>query len=133
MPGRTRSLKGNTRPSFLEKGFTLLEILITTLVLALGVFALSQAFNAGVLSSTDAENADLALNIAQAKMEELRNTNFTSLASSGPTADPGFPNFNTTVTVSGSDPKTITVAVAWNVLGPASTTNVTLTTLRANY
>ena len=133
MPGRIRSLKGNARPPSLENGFTLLEILITILILGISVFAVFQAFSTGLLSSTDVENTDLALNLAQAKMEELRNTAFASLASSGSTADPNFPNFNTTVSVTGTDPKTVEVTVAWNVQGQASSTSVVLTTLRANY
>ena len=133
MPGRIRSLKGSARPPSLENGFTLLEILITILILGISVFAIFQAFSTGVLSSTDVENTDLALNLAQAKMEELRNTAFASLASSGSTADPNFPNFNTTVSVTGTDPKTVEVTVAWNVQGQASSTSVVLTTLRANY
>lgn len=115
------------------QGFTLPEILITIVLLTVGVIALSQAFNTGMLASTDAENVDLALNIAQAKMEELKNTNFSSLASNGPSTDPNFSNFNVTVSVTGADPKQIDVTVAWNVQGAATGTNVVLTTLRANY
>lgn len=105
--------------------------MITTLILALGILALSQAFSTGLLSSTDVENTDLALNIAQAKMEELKNTAFSSLASSGPAADPNFSNFNVTATVTGTDPKTVAVTVGWNTQGGSP--SVTLTALRANY
>jgi type IV pilus assembly protein PilV len=114
-----------------NQGFTLLEILITVVLLTVGVLALSQAFSTTLLTSTDAESVDLGLNIAQAKMEELKNTAFSSLASSGPTADSNFPNFNMTVTVTGADPKQIDVTAAWNVKG--GSTSVGLTTLRANY
>ena len=84
-----------------------------------------------MLASTDVENVDLALNIAQAKMEELKNTSFAGLSSSGPTADPNFSNFNVTVSVTGTDPKQIDVTVSWNVQGGSPT--VKLTSLRANY
>ena len=116
---------------FLEKGFTLLEILLAILLLAIGVVVLSQAWSVGLLASTDVENVDLASNIAQAKMEEIKNTSFASLASSGPTADAQFSNFNTTVAVTGTDPKQVVVTVAWNAKG--GSTNVALTTLVANY
>ena len=112
-------------------GFTLLEILITVVLLTIGVIALSQAFSTTLLTSTDTENVDLGLNIAQAKMETLRNTAFASIASSGPTADSNFSNFNVTVTVTGTDPKQIDVTAAWNVKG--GSTSVGLTTLKANY
>ena len=126
---QTRGRIHSRRP----QGFTLLEVIITVALLTLGVIALSQAFSTGMLASTDVENVDLALNIAQAKMEGLKNTAFASLASSGPTADPNFSNFNVTVSVTGVDPKQIDVTVAWNVQGAQASTSVALTTLRANY
>lgn len=113
-----------------SQGFTLLEILVTLIVLAIGGAALSEAFSTGVLSSTDVENVDLALNIAQAKLEEIRNTSFASIASSGPTADPNFSNFNVTAAVSGTDPKQVDVTVEWNVKGGSE--SVALTTLVSN-
>ena len=81
---------------------------------------------------SDIENVDLALNIAQAKMEEIKNTAFGSLSDSGPTADANFPRFSTTVKVAeGQNPMQVDVTVVWSVLG--SSTNITLTTLVANY
>lgn len=124
MPGKIVSRK----PS---RGFTLLEVILTLVLLTIGVFALSQAMSTGMLASTDSGNVDLALNIAQAKMEEIKDTAFASIAASGPAADANFPNFTTTVTVTGTDPKQIDLTVAWNVQG--GSTNVGLTTLIANY
>lgn len=113
-----------------NSGFTLLEILVTLVILALGVTALSQAFSTGILTSTDIENVDLALNVAQAKLEEIRNTSFAGIASSGPTADPNFSNFNVTAAVSGTDPKQVDVTVDWNVKGGSE--SLALTTLVSN-
>ena len=126
MPGPTPS-----PDSFRSRGFTLLEVLLTVVLLTLGVIALSQGFSTGMLASTEVENVDLALNIAQAKMETVKDTAFAGIASSGPTADPNFSNFNVTVNVTGADPKTVGVTVAWNVQG--GSTRVILTTLMANY
>lgn len=117
---------------FKKYGFTLLEVMIAVVLLAGGFIAIASAFNAGILASADVENVDLALNIAQAKMEEIKNTGFAGLADSGPAADPDFANFNVTVNVAeGQDPMQVDVVVAWNVLG--GSTNVTLTTLAADY
>ncbi len=99
-------------------------------ILSLGILVLSQAFSMGMLASRDVENVDLALNIAQAKMEEIRNTSFSNIGSSGPTNDSNFSNFTTTITVTGTDPKQVGVTVAWNVQG--GSTSVALTTLIAN-
>ena len=129
---RDKTLSRNPSPNP-ARGFTLIEIILAVLLFTIGVVAISQALNTGILASSDAENVDLGLNIAQAKMEELKGAAFASLSSSGPAADSNFSNFNVTVAVTGTDPKTIDVTVAWNVQGQAASTSVALTTLRANY
>ncbi len=115
-----------------NRGFTLLEVLIALIILTIGVTAIIWAFSAGMYATTDVENVDLALNIAQAKMEQIKNTPFANLQDSGPTADPNFANFNVSVNVAeGQNPMQVDVTVAWNVKG--GSTNITLTTLVANY
>lgn len=119
------------------QSFTLLEILITLIILTVGVIAITRAFNAGLLASTDIENVDLALNIAQAKTEEIKNTPFADLADSGPVpadSDPAssLARFNVTVDVAeGQNPMQVDVTVAWDVKG--GQTDITLTTLIADY
>lgn len=113
-------------------GFTLLEFMLALIIFSAGVIAIVQAFNAGFLSSEDVSNVDLALNIAQAKMEEIKNTNFSSLADSGPAPDTNFSNFNLTVNVAeGQNPMRVDVTVNWNVKGGQA--NVALTSLVTNY
>ncbi len=112
-------------------GFTLLEVIIAALILSIGIMALAQAFNLGLLASTDVEGIDLALNIAQARIEQIKNTAFASIVSSPSTPDSNFSNYNVTVTVTGVNPKQVVVTVSWNVKG--GSTNVALTTLVANY
>ena len=108
--------------------FTLLEILIALIIFSSGVIAIVWAFNRGMFASTDVENVDLALNIAQAKMEEIKNTDFLSLSDSGPTADPNFSGFDVTVNVAeGENPMQVDVDVGWDVKG--GSTSITLTTL----
>jgi len=115
-----------------KHGFTLLEVLIATVIFTIGVIAIIWALNSGIYATSDVENVDLALNIAQAKMEEIKNTAFTSLSDNGPTADANFPRFSTTVNVAeGQNPMQVDVAVAWEVKG--GQTNIVLTTLVANY
>lgn len=115
-----------------ETGFTLLEFMLALIIFSAGVIAIVQAFNAGFLSSEDVSNVDLALNIAQAKMEEIKNNNFSSLADSGPAPDTNFSNFNLTVNVAeGQNPMRVDVTVNWNVKGGQA--NVALTSLMTNY
>ena len=116
---------------FKKNGFSLIEVLITLILLTIGVVTISRAFSTGLFASTDVENIDLALNIAQAKMEEIKNTAFASLADSGPTADSNFSRFNVTVNVSeGQDPMQVAVTVSWSVKGGQN--SIILTTLVAN-
>jgi prepilin-type N-terminal cleavage/methylation domain-containing protein len=112
-------------------GFTLLEVVITIIILTIGVISICRAFSVGIFAHTDVENIDLALNIAQAKMEELKNTDFAGLVDSGPDADADFPKFNVTVNVAeGEDPMQVDVTVTWYIKGGEE--NVTLTTLMAD-
>lgn len=115
-----------------RNGFTLLEVLIATIILTIGVTAIIWAFSAGMYAVNDIENIDLALNISQAKMEEIKNTAVASLADSGPTADADFPRFSTAVDVAeGQNPMQVDVTVNWDVKG--GSTGFTLTTLIADY
>ena len=134
MPDRTlsRKLRFVMDMRIPGKGFTLLEFMLALIIFSSGVIAIVQAFNSGFLSSEDVSNVDLALNIAQAKMEEIKNTSFSSLADSGPAADTNFSNFNLTVNVAeGQNPMRVDVTVNWNVKGGQA--NVALTSLVTNY
>lgn len=114
------------------KSFTLLEVLIATVILTVGVIVITWAFGAGIFAAADIEDVDLALNIAQGKMENIKNTPLGSLSDSGPVADIDFPRFSTTVNVAeGQNPMLIDVTVIWNVKGGLASS--TLTTLVADY
>ncbi len=119
-----------------RKGFTLLEIMITIVLLAIGIAAITEAFNAGLFTSTDAENVDLALNIAQANLETIKNQSFADIDTdaeiSSLISNLGFSDFTLSGNVAeGQDPMQVDVTVAWNVKG--GTTGITLTTLVTNY
>ncbi len=113
------------------RGFSLLESLIATVVFTVGVVAITQALSVGIPAFQDIGNTDLALNIAESRLEQFKNTAFGSIRSSGPSNDANFPLYRVTVTVTGTDPKNITVRVQWTVKG--GTPSVSLRTLRANY
>lgn len=124
------------RYTYARKGFTLLEIMITIALLAIGTLAITEAFNAGLFTSTDAENVDLALNIAQANLETIKNQSFADIDTdaevSNLISNLGFSDFTVSGNVAeGQDPMQVDVTVAWNVKG--GTTSVTLTTLVTDY
>jgi len=115
-----------------KKGFTLLEILIASIIFVIGVVSIIRAFNAGIFAFTDSENTEIALNIAEKKMEEIKNTAFASLADSGPASDADFPDFSVSVDIDeGANPMQVDVTVTQNIAG--GQTSLTLTTLVSNY
>lgn len=117
----------------MKKGFTLLEILIAIIILTVGVVSITSAFSTGIYASADIENVNTALNIAQAKMEEIKNTAYAGIINSGPASDANFTNFNITISVTESlvNLKSVNTKVEWQVKGGQA--NVTLATLIANY
>ena len=58
------------------RGFTLLEILISLVILAVSVVAILGLFASTLAGSSDAENTTIAMNLAQRRMEEMRNLDF---------------------------------------------------------
>lgn len=124
-----------------EKGFTLLEVLITLIILTVGIIALVWAFSTGIYAASDVENVDLALNIAQAKIEyifqNLKGTDITTLnmetyESDNSGADSDFSDFTVSVNLTdqnhpNQDQLKVDVTVAWDTKGGQA--SVTLSTL----
>jgi prepilin-type N-terminal cleavage/methylation domain-containing protein len=115
-----------------NSGFTLIEILISLVLLSVGIISITQAFSVGISASGDSENVVTALNIAQKKMESIKNTVFANISSSAVTADPIFSGFNASVNAAtGQNPMQVDVTVSWRA--KAGSSSITLTTLVANY
>lgn len=119
-----------------NSGFTLLEVLIAIVILTIGVVSIIWAFSTGIFATTDVENVDLALNIAQANMETIKNQNFTDIDTdaeiSSIVSNLGFSDFTVSGDVAeGLNPMQVDVTVAWSIRG--GTTSFTLTTLVADY
>jgi prepilin-type N-terminal cleavage/methylation domain-containing protein len=103
-----------------KSGFTLLEILITLIILTLGVVVLAGLFSNGLVGSTDAENTTIAMNLAQRRMEEIRNLGFPNIEDEPKDDVSGFSGFQREVAVTDppgdpttDDLKKVTVTVYW--------------------
>lgn len=115
-----------------KKGFTLIEVMIATVLFTVGTVAIIWALNAGIFASGDVENTASALNLAQAKMEELKGTSFAGITGQAKAAVTGFPAFSQEVTVTNvqTDLKQIVVTIYWTT--KHAETDIALTTLAAN-
>jgi prepilin-type N-terminal cleavage/methylation domain-containing protein len=102
-----------------HKGFTLLEILLTLLLFSAGIVAIAGLFGTSLDSSLDTENTEIAVNLAQRRMEEICNKTYDSITVPVYEAKAqinSFPLFQRSVTVTESpaDLKQVTVTVFWN-------------------
>jgi prepilin-type N-terminal cleavage/methylation domain-containing protein len=117
----------------MKRGFTLLEVLIATILFTIGVIALVEAFSVGLnASSVDIENTALAVNIARANMETIRSREFAAIDTDAEVgalvSNLGFSGFTVTGDVAeGDDPMQIDVTVSWTF--KSDEVSITLTTL----
>jgi prepilin-type N-terminal cleavage/methylation domain-containing protein len=123
-----------------KHGFTLLEVLLSALIISVGVMTLIWVFSSGLSATAEVENMGLALNIAQANMELIKNKTFTQIDTTSEVqalvSNLGFTNFNVTGAVTDVVSGNLiqeAITVGWNVKGGTGSTSTTLTTLVANY
>ena len=122
------------RDGRLNKGFGLLEIILTILIFTVGMVSLLQAANSAIYADGHLTNLSLAIQLAQEKMEEIKGAS--SYAAVDGYALPrtniggDFAGFDREVAVSG-DPKQVEVNVYWGLAGDEQT--ISLVTLVADY
>jgi type IV pilus assembly protein PilV len=119
-----------------KEGFSLVEFMIAIGILTVGLLALVGLQSTSIKGNSSSKNSNSAILLGEKKMEELKNTSFTSLAL-GTTSDPNNPLtssdgtgglFNrswTIQTYSGStNMKQITVTMTWTVGGNSYSTSL---------
>lgn len=120
--------------NFRVRGFTILEMLISILLLVTGTVATLNMFGIGMSVDADIGKEAIALELAQEEMESIKGTASWDAIDSfaAPRANMGgeFADFDKEVVVAG-DPKTVQVIVHWNNRGADRT--VELATLFTNY
>ena len=118
----------------MKKGFTLLEMLVTIVLLTVGITSILQIAGMAMFADTNLENITIARYLAQEAMEEIKDAasyaDIDSFASPRSTLTGEFADFDRTVTVSG-DPKQVDATVYWTVKGQDQ--SVELVTLFTDY
>jgi len=83
-----------------NKGFTLLEVMMAVVLMVSGFLSLSWAMSVGLFAGGDNENTLIAINLAQEKMEEIRNKSYANALNEAKAAVRGFSSFQREVAVS---------------------------------
>ena len=100
-----------------QRGFSLLEIIITIAIIGM-ILLLYQIFLSNLFLSRDAKNQEIALRIANNKIEELRAVGYDSLPSSGVFFDTQLNLLSQssaamTITDFNADTKQVLVTIQW--------------------
>lgn len=118
-----------------RRGFSLLEVMLTLALVSAGTVAVVELFQRARVGGTDGENVLIATDLAQRRLEELRNTAYGSLTneSAASVSSPsGYSRFTRSVTVTTpfTNLKQVVVTVSW--AAPGGTPSVSLQTYRSN-
>ena len=106
-----------------DRGFSFLEILLATVLLSIGLVGLVNAFSIGLSESSQAKQYTVAKNLAEEKLEEIRNTSYANVVIESPAVPvSGFLDYRREVLVSeipqpGSGLKELQINVFWQAKG----------------
>ena len=120
-----------------QLGFSLLEVMLTLVLISSGTVAVMELFQRARIGGTDAESVLIATYLAQRRLEELRNVAYGSLADETETAiasPSGYSRFRRQVEVTTpyTNLRQIVVTITWDAPGPDSEASVRLQTYRSN-
>jgi prepilin-type N-terminal cleavage/methylation domain-containing protein len=115
-----------------QAGFTLIEVLVTILLIG-ATLAIYRVTAQTVVVNKWNKNKEVALRIAEKKMESLRTTSFASLPSTGSFADAALSDLpsgagNLTVTNVNDETKNIQVTVTWTNPGDPTSQSISIET-----
>ena len=115
-----------------QAGFTILEVLVASLLVGISMFAIVEAFNRGVFGVGEVEDYSLALSLSQEKMEAIQDTAYTSVTNEAKADVSGFTGFQREVIMTNpaTDLKLVVVKTYYQV--PNGENNVSLTTYVVN-
>ena len=121
-----------------EEGFSLIEVMVSIVLLSLVLLPIISYFITSIQAVDHTEQRTIALNLAQAKIEELKIKDFNNIVDeiegygaigSSSSAQEKFKRKTKVVTVEDGNMKRVTVQVLWN----QGQKKLKLTTLIGNY
>jgi type IV pilus assembly protein PilV len=103
----------------IEDGFTLIEIMITLVILSVGLTALAGLQVSAIKGNTFSKRMTAAVSIANQKLEQLKDTDYANILSESSTQiTQSNMRFTRQVTVTNNSPlantKTVNVTVTWS-------------------
>lgn len=101
-----------------EEGFTLIEIMITLVIMSIGLMALAGLQISAIRGNAFSKRLTTAISIAQSRLEQVKNTPYANIQSESSTqVTESNLNFTRQVTVTNNSPlpntKRVEVAVTW--------------------
>ena len=123
-----------------SRGFTLLEVMITTVILAVGLLGLASLQIVAIKGNSFGQQMSVASTLAQNRLEQLRRTEYSSLSDG--TSD-GFDTYidqangvsynrQWAAVTDASHPDWLTLDVTVNWTGPADNHSITVSTIVSN-
>ena len=102
-----------------DSGISFIDLMLALVVLTIGVLAMMDLQVIALRSNASSQNSATALALAETKMEAIKNTTFTSLATqAAATTTVQGVTFTTTVTVTNNTPiagaKKVDITVTWS-------------------
>jgi type IV pilus assembly protein PilV len=114
-----------------NKGFTLSEVLVASIILTIGMLGILQTMVFSMQQNLYNFSRDESVRISAQKMNELRNTSFGSLASGSSIVSRTYKqysrtfNLTWTVTALSSNSYAVQIVVGWNISGKGYSHSIT--------
>ncbi len=126
------STQGGSRLAGNQKGFGLIEVIVTLFLITVTLLLFQATANSIILNKYS-RYREIALRIADQKLQDLRTTPYAELPSTGSFADPqlsSLPNGQAAITVADLNTrlKDVTVTVTWNNPNGSGTQRIRLQT-----
>lgn len=111
-----------------KKGFSFFELLLATILLTIGLVSLMNIFSLGFSQSGQSKEFLVAKNLLEAKLEEMRNVEYSAVVPEVKAPITGFLEYQRQVEVSTLQPglKQVRIDVFWQAKG--AETSISLTT-----